>query len=272
MAGSGIVVGFPDGRPLRSAPRGCRGHVAKLVRKLTANRSCRGTAEPDAPLQIGLCELAGIRDETVTGLSLLARKGIVTPTSAVRLALRHANECTGSFGHGAPTPSGAARFELALAGDPFGRFAFRLRGRSAWLAFAPETGFGLLPELCHREPIQLCVLVGCGANRQTTVSFLTSADWFRRLDRVAHGGGGQEGRDVLLIGGLPTRGPAQVSAFAEIERAFRRGGNTQLVSSAFRKQAVPGWPVSDGTRELLRLIELACPGLVEARADGEGAR
>lgn len=271
MAASGNVVVFPTGRPFGGgSPAGSRYRsVVGIVQRLSrqAPKSGRGI-QTNTSLPIRLSQLVGVNDETIDRLSVLARDGIVTPESAARLAMRHADECVGWHRWHGPNASGAVAYDLALAGDPFGRFALRMRGREAFLLFAPTSGVGQLLELCLPERIQACLLIGCGAERRTTVRILKPADWHRRLAVVSAGTNLCGSRHVLLIGGLPRQEPERSLALAAIELAVRRGGNTELVSSTLRGRLEAGrpLPIPASARELLTMIELAFPGLVDVPA------
>lgn len=268
---AGMVVEFPTGLPFLRASPGRPGSrsVGGIVRSLSGHRrSVPVRGEPDEPLPIRLSELAGIADEIIDQLAVLVRDGVVTPASAARLAIRHAWERGGEHRRRLPE-SGATRYELTLAGDPFGRFAFRLRGRKAWIGFAPTSGYAFLSELCLHERVQACLLVGCSANRRTTVRLLTSVGWRRRLFRLGTGTCGT--RHVLLLGGLTLREPERSSALAAIDAAIRRGGDTELVVSSLRRRTGVGQRVAipDDARELLTMIELALPGLVDVASPVE---
>lgn len=274
MAGSSIVVEFPSGRPLArrspAAPR--RRSVAELVRSLSRRRSPPTATEPDQPLPIRLSEFAGVADSTVRQLCSLAMGGVVTPASACRLAMRHAQEVDGPRKSRPPAAVGAVGYELALAGDPFGEFALHLRGRGGWIVFAPVTSLGLLAELCPGVGIQACMLVGCGADRRSTVRLLTAKDWQRRIVALSTGRSRCGSHHVLLLGGLPSREPERSSALTGIEQAVHRGGNTRLVFSTLRKRSEADRSVHflDHSREMLAMIELAFPGLVDVPAPAGG--
>ena len=270
MVGSGIVVEFPSGRPVvagssRGAPNRS---VARMVRRLSGIGRADTCPEPDAPFPIRLRELAGVNDEIVDSLAGLVRKGIVTPTSAARLAMRHADECSPRRPVGRPIATGAACYELKLAGDPFGQFALHLQGRSTWIVFAPARGLGYLAELSVSLRSQACLLIGSDAGRRITVRLLDPATWRRCIGDLSAGGARCGSRHVLLIGGLPCREPERSCALIEIEHAIRRGGNTVLISSNLRKAGNAGYPapVPESARELMTMIELTFPGLIEADA------
>lgn len=276
MAGSSIVVEFPSGRPLarRSSAAPRRRSVAELVRSLSGRRSPPAATGPDQPLPIRLSEFAGVADPTVRKLCSLALGGVVTPASACRLALRHAEEVSGPRRSQPPAAAGAIRYELTLAGDPFGEFAFHLRGRGGWIVFAPVTSLGLLPELCPGVGIQACMLVGCGADRRSTVRLLTAKDWHRRIVALSNGRSRCGSHHVLLLGGLPSREPERSSALTGIEQAVHRGGNTRLVFSTLRKRCEADRAIhsQDHSRDMLAMIELALPGLVDVPAPTGGAQ
>lgn len=272
MVGSGIVVEFPTGRPFGCRPLGRSRNrsVVGIVRSLCGRRVRTG-ADPDATLPIKLSELAGLADETVGRLAALAHEGVITAASAARLAIRHADECSDPRPRRESEAGRSAKYELTLLGDPFGRFAFRFRGRTGWVLCAPSTGIDFLAELRIHERVQACLLIGCGTGGRTAVRILTSADWSRRLLGVGIGRSGSG--HVLLLGGLPLRGAGRSHALTTIEQAVRRGGNTELVLSRLKMDAGSGrpGPVPDSAREVLTLIELVFPGLVEAPAAEGGS-
>lgn len=276
MAASGNVIEFPTGRPFGSgSPASSRYRsVVGIVQCLSrqAPKSSKGI-QTDASLLIKLSQLVGVNDETIDRLSVLARDGIVTPESAARLAMRHADECVGWHRRHRPIASGAVAFDLTLTGDAFGRFALRMRGREAFLLFAPTSGVGQLLELCVPENFQACLLIGCGTERRTTVRILRPADWHRRLAVVSAGTNRCGSRHILLIGGLPRQEPERSLALDAIELAVRRGGNTELVSSTLRRRCETGrpFPIPASARELLTMIELAFPGLVDVPAAETGS-
>lgn len=268
MAESNIVLQFPSGRLLVDAsPSGARKQtVAGLVRSLAAMRRLP-TSASEEPLAIKLSALTGLADRTVNWLTALAQSGVITPASAGRLALRHSDEVAASCPGLHRVAKSAARYALAVAGDPFGRFAFRLHGKNAWIVFAPVDSLGFLSELCPGERIQACMLVGCDAERWTTVRLLNSGDWRRCLGTLGAGTSRCGCHHVLLLGGLPSREPERSDTLTGIEHALGRGGNTRLVSSSLRKRAgaagsVPG---QDQSRDVLAMIELAFPGLVDVQ-------
>lgn len=126
--------------------------MADIVRWLSGSPP-PAVAGPDHPVPIRLSEFAGIADPVVRQLCSLALAGIVRPASAGRLALRHAEEMYGPQPTRPRVPGAAAGYQLALAGDPFGDFAFHLRGRSGWIAFAPVESLGLLIESSSRDRV-----------------------------------------------------------------------------------------------------------------------
>ncbi|WCS24869.1 hypothetical protein LOK46_27705 [Methylobacterium sp. NMS14P] len=79
-------------------------------------------------------------------------------------------------------------------------------------------------------------------------------------------------RHVLLLGGLPSREPGRSIVLIEIEQALRRGGNTRLIASTLRKSCGADFPdpARDRVRELLTMIELTFPGLVDVAVSSGG--
>ncbi|MBY0254296.1 MAG: hypothetical protein K2X54_23440 [Methylobacterium organophilum] len=270
MVGSCTVVEFPSGRPLaRKLPATRRTRsVAEIARRLSGHQSAPSAKGPDQHLPIRLSDFAGVADSTVRQLSTLALDGVITPASACRLALRHAEEVDRPSSTPPRIVRGTFRYELALAGDPFGEFAFHMRGRGGWIVFAPVTSLGLLIEICPPMGTQVCMLVGQRADRRTTVRLLTAKDWRRLAVAFSKGRDRSGTHHVLLLGGLPSREPDRSSALAQIEQALRRGGNTELVLSTLKKhcEADSSLAAQDPSREMLAMIELAFPGLVDVLA------
>lgn len=274
MVGS-IVVEFLTDRPFarRSVDGSGNRNVAGIVRSLSGRfHGSRAGAEPNAPLPIGLSDLAGIGDETIGRLAGLARDGVITPATAARLAMRHADESGGRCPRRVQEGSNVVRWEPTPAGDARGRFAIRLRGKTAWILFSPTAGVDLLAELCLRERIQVCLLMSFDAGGEIIVRLLNSADWRRRLVGIGADANRCDGSQVLLLGGLPLREPDRSRALAGIERAIRRSENTKLISSSLGKRvdAEMAAPIPDPARELLTMIELAFPGLIDGPAPGGG--
>nr|WP_246681632.1 hypothetical protein [Methylobacterium sp. L1A1] len=275
MTPGSVVVEFPSGRPVG---RGTttdrrRRNVAGIVGSLSGRRPPPSATEHDQPLSINLSDIAGIADDTVRRLRSLALAGIITPASACRLALRHADEVGGARAKQLPA-RGTIRYELALAGDPFGAFACHLRGRSGWIVFAPTTGLGLLAEVCPDVGIKACLLIGVGADGRSTLRVTTAKDWRRRISALASGNSRCGPHHVLLLGGPPSRELRHSSILAEIERAVRRNGQTRLVRSISGERLDVGRTVSSeaSMRDMLSMIELAFPGLLDVPAAVDGGR
>lgn len=273
MTPSSIIVQFPSGRPLAHASTVLARNrsVAGIVQRLARTRRLPKVGS-DEPLAIRLSEFTGVADPTVRQLTALACSGVITPASAGRLALRHADEVTGRFPRSHELAECAAKYALAVVGDPFGQFAFRLHGRSAWIVFAPADSLVFLSELCPRDRIQVCMLVGCDAEKRITVRLLTSTDWRRRLVTLAGGTSRCGCRHILLLGGLPPHEPDRSATLTGIERAVRRGGNTRLLSSSLRKRSDADRPAGDRdpSREILGMIEIVFPGLVDGPVEVGG--
>lgn len=275
MVVKNIFLEFPTDRPFARRPVDGSGNrnVAGIVRSLYGRfHGSRASTEPNASLSIGLSDLAGVGDETIGRLAGLARDGVITPATAARLAMRHADESGGRHSRRMQEGGNVVGWEPILAGDRPGRFAIRLRGKTAWILFSPTASVGFLAELALHERIQVCLLMSFDARGGITVRLLNSADWRRRLVGIGADATRCDGGHVLLLGGLPWREPDRSHALAGIERAVRLSGNTKLIFSSLRKRvdAEMAAPIPDPARELLTMIELAFPGLIDVPAPGGG--
>lgn len=274
MTPGSVVVEFPSGRPIASGMIADRRRrdVAGIVRSLSGRRPLSTATEHDQPIPIDLIEFAGVADDTVRQLRSLTLDGIITPASACRLALRHADEVGGARVKRLQAARGTVHYELALVGNPFGAFACHLRGRVGWIVFAPTTGLGLLAELCPDVGLKACLLIGSGADGRSTLRLTTAKDWRRRISALASGSSRCGSHHVLLLGGPPSRELRQSSILAEIERAVRRNGRPQLDGSISggRLDVDRTGSLEASTREMLSMIELAFPGLLDVSAAVDG--
>lgn len=277
MSGNGIVVEFPSGRRLGKVPPIVDRSIAHLVRSLSRKR--RSAAKPistDHSLVIRLDMLTGVDDETVAGLASLAAQRIITPSSAVRLALRHAAEAIRprtelpvTSADPVPHPTIA----MTLSGDVFGDFAFRLRMGDVWIGFTSASHYGSLFEICPPDRGAICLLIGCDASRRNTVRFLTSNEWRSCLSaRMPIYAGSVH--HILVLGGIPPAGEARSSVLSDLACAVRRSGGNILTGAVRWRRATPDRhrvPTRIGLG-LLTLIELAMPGLVGFDGRTEEAR
>ncbi|MER2266097.1 hypothetical protein [Methylobacterium oxalidis] len=273
MAERGIVVDFPTGRRLEGSARD-----RKSIRQIASDLA-RGLAHPGSDpagivtLPIRLDELSGISDETIARLSALACDGTITPASAARFALQHAREAGGSTSRCLrPRASrrGHRRLDLTLSGDPFGTFALHLRNGENWVGFAPATCLDRLFAVCPDGVGSICLLVGSDAARRTTVRILAADRWRSRLLRLLSIPRGRSVRHVLVLGGLPPGGPSRSCAMATLGNALRKAGSTALRGPMARVETAVSAP-SRPMRDLLMLIELASPGLVDLGIHDEDA-
>lgn len=269
------VVQFPSGQPLANtfAKLAQNRTVAGIARSLAGRKHSYISANQEEPLSIRLSELAGTADPTILQLTTLARSGILTPASAARLAIRHASEVSGERLGARDSLGVAGRYGLSVAGDPFGKFALRLESRNAWLVLAPVSSLGLLAEVCPREGMHLCTLIACDATRRTTIRLLMPAEWRRRLTTLAQGTNRCGCHHVLLLGGIASTEPERSAAVSRIEQALRRAGHMCLLSSSLAKRlATNSLDASQASsHEVLAMVELAFPGLVDVSAPAGSA-
>lgn len=277
MNGKGIVVEFPNGRRLQKRPPDRDGSIARLVRCLSGRHAMtNGASAIIRPLPIRLDSLTGLDDETVAGLAALAAGGVIAPASAARLAMRHAVESIRVRSDRPGVPPDTVRhptLAMTLAGDVFGDFAFNLRLGKAWLGFAAATCLAPLLEICPPDRGAVCLLIGCDTSRRNTVRVLTPRDWRRCLVMSNHARTKRH-HHFLVLGGIPAAGKARSSILLGLRNAVLASGNSDLVGAGGRKQDARlrrHAPTAIGY-ELLTLIELAMPGLVEADGGRGGVR
>jgi hypothetical protein len=216
-------------------------------------------------------------DPTIARLNDLAHAGSLTPASAARLALRHADEVHGRFA--APTfrrhcRPGLVDIQTTLVGDPFGSFALSHRRGNEWVGVASMYSVDRLHELCPPERDAACLLVGCDAARRTSVRLLSPVDWRRRLVRLRAVGSTDPNGHVLVIGSPSLRGARRQAILGGVERALRRGGVFAAMGSDRRRVPArePTGHEVQATANLLILIEMAFPGLVDVDRSAEEAR
>lgn len=274
MAHDAVVLEFPSGRRRSIGTSGTLRSVASIAESLSTQlRDTEAGVSSLVPLAIRLDELSGLVDPTITRLGVLARTGLLTPASAARLALRHADEVCGRDAGQAflrLRRPGQLQIETTLVGDVFGGFALGYRRGDEWVGVASTRSVDRLHELCPPEPGPACLLVCCDAARRTTVRLLSPIDWRRRLAGLnAIGRQGFDGH-VVVVGGLAPRGGRRRAILAGIERGLRRGGAFRPVGSD-RRRGPTRQPTNCETRavaNLLMLIELAFPGLVDGERNG----
>jgi hypothetical protein len=271
MVGKGIVVEFPTGRIVPETPRRRNDCIAELVRSIARGQTSQSLGCLDLkPLPIRLDLLSGIEDDTIAKLTELATTGIITTASAARLALKHAAQ---------KLHPGARRFDpparhlqhpeivLTLVGDVFREYAFNLRFGEVWLGFAFADRPATLFEVCPPDRGSVCLVIGCDERRRNKTRLFTPSDWRRCLLvqttkslRTAH--------HVLVLGGIPPAGQLRSAILADLRRAVGARGPTSSTpvlhgqdSSARRRTA------TEIASQLLTLIEIAMPGLVDVPAN-----
>lgn len=266
MIGDGNVLEFPTGRRMNGSRPCSVESVARLVECLAQRRSRAGTARVGKPLSIGLTALTGFDDETVEGLAALTANGTITADCAARLAMRHAAEQSRTRSQSQPSHTNVAYPQLTttLAGDVFDDFAFHLRRSSAWLGFATWRGIPHLYEICPPDPDAICLLIGCDAARRNVVRIKSPPDWRRHLAEVGAAKSRQSIHHVVLLGGLPAARGAWRAVIDQLHRGLLAAGNTvRAESRAPTKRPNPRGRCTPSAVEILTLIEIAMPGLVE---------
>lgn len=275
MADDAVIIEFPTGVRRSAIGASSPRSVARIAQSLSKRFRADGSGlVAPAPLSIRLDDLSGVADTTIARLSNLALVGSLTPASAARLALRHADEvCDRKSGAGRPRRSqtGQLEIEATLIGDPFGNFALCLRLGEEWIGYAPTRALNRLFELCPADRGPACLLVGCDSARRTTTRLLAPHDWRQRLSDIVAEPAKRFDGHVLVVGGIPPRGERRRMILCRIEQAVRRGGG--IVPQAPRRYARPVRKQSESetkaVRNLLTLIELAFPGLVEVGSNDE---
>lgn len=277
MAEDCSVLEFPTGRRMSHRPVRPTDRVARLVRSLSGRNSHVSTGRIVEPISIRLDALTGFDDETVEGLTTLASAGVITAACAARLAMRHAIESSRSGLHPRHPSNGIGphtRLATTLAGDVFGDFAFHLSCSDAWLGFATWPGIPFLYEICPPDRAAICLLIGCDAARRNVVRIQTPSDWRRRLTDARAAGSREVSHHVLLLGGIPRAGEARRSVIGRLHRAVLAAGNLAVAGkSMMARSYADGGAYTRFELELLTLVEMAMPGLVELdRSRSEGDR
>jgi len=278
MQGSGIIVDFPTGRRLRRLSSKGTASIARLVKSLSCEgTSINGAASVVRPLPIRLDILTGIDDETVAGLAALAAGGIITAASAARLAMRHAVESSGGRTNPPTVSADSTRHPtvvMTFAGDVFGEFSLLLRMEEVWVGFASPSCLGSLYEICPPDRGSICLLIGRDAGSRNTIRVLAPRDW-RRCLATQEEKRLQTAHHLLVLGGIPAAGAARSSTLIDLWNALRANGSSDIVGAGRIGNPADGClhvPTKLG-RQLLTLIELVMPGLVDVRgSSGEAAR
>ena len=273
MKRDGIVIDFATRKIVPSCSTDPR-TVANLARTLCRRAVLADTrTEQLPPLRIRLADLTGVSDLTISRLTALAATGTLSAASAARLALRHAQQIPGRGGlsdHGAI--HGSDRMELTVTGDVFGAFALRIEsaGIGTWVGMAPGRCLDRLFEACPESGRGICLLVGRSMHRSMTVRLLSGIEWRRMLVSRARRPEWRPVQHVLVVGGLPNAAHAHVIMFRTIEQAVgwrRESVRTENSQQGRRTRTVPAR--SPLEMQVLRLIELALPGVVDIESPGE---
>lgn len=259
------VVEFPTGRSMSRPTRG-RKTVALLARKLVAGARLLRLEQKCRPLPIELRDLTGVADQTVDVLTALARSRVLTPASAARLAMRHAIE----IGRFPSRIAGACEtcrrcHRLMLAGDVFGRSAFRIEDPTgdAWVARGTSAGLDLLFEVCPGGSGSFYLLLTPDPEAPPTIDLRKPRNWRADLARLAHGSERSVERQILVVGGLPRSNRHRVAIIAGIEDALLRGGMGFRVDHSSHSVGIAtACERALQARRHLSLIQIAFPGLV----------
>jgi len=271
MTECGRILEFPTGRSIDASRARAPETVARLVRTFSG-RTRAVVGRMSQPLPIELVALAGIDDETVKGLAALAAEGVLTAATAARLALRHAAE-TFQAAHRSGRRGTEGRYpELTttLAGDVFGDFAFRLRRYDRWLGFANLPAIPYLYEICPPDRNSLCLLIGSDAARRNVVRVSSPQDWRTRLADLHSKADERSEHHVLLIGGLPPAGAERRSILDQLYRGLTAAGSIAVARNNSKSAPADRRCRSGPGIEVLMLIEIAMPGLVERDRDTRG--
>lgn len=268
---NGIIVEFPTGRRL-PCPASDRKTVAALAKRLAIGLRIQPRLSLECqPLSVELRDLSGVSDRTIDTLASLAEARALTPASAARLAMRHARE----IGH--PAQGSAATLQaspsghlLVLAGDVFGRFAFRIEDPTdgAWVAYATLADLSLLSDVCPPGGGALCLVPDYTSEKQPTIVLRRPRDWRTDLAQLPGCADQATERRVIVVGGLASSGWCRTVAIAGIADGLRRGGMRVRAArcSAGARIATAGERERQARRYLV-LIEIAFPGLVEVLGD-----
>lgn len=265
----GNIFEFPTGRRLCQSVGDGRS-VAVLARKLSSGARLRTFGPIHDVLSIDISDLTGISDDTIDRLRALAAHRVLTPSSVVRLALRHASE----IGRFRPWPPQAARpfrsnYDFILAGDVFESFACRIEDRlgGAWVARGTLEDRALLFEICPPDGCPLYIAHGMDADTGPRTFLRKPRNWRSDLSRMAEGAEGMRDWHVLIVGGLPTDGQKRATVIGGIADGLRRGGaGVRIVKAADRSEFDTEAGRLRDARSHLNLIEIAYPGLVDVPA------
>ncbi len=264
---NGNIVEFPSGRLLVRPRRRCQ-TVAALVERIASRNGVRPPARKHHPLTIALDDLTGISDATINLLTSLAEDRVLSPGSAARLAMRHARE-VGPHGSAGTLQSLAYSHHLVLAGNLFGRFAFRVEERAggAWVACATFATLDLLYEVCPRGGMPFCILPGQEGQSPPSVIVRKPRDWRIELANQAADSDRSAEQHVLVVGGLPDSGRRRAMIVAGVRDGLRRGGfRVQPRHSSSFAPETPNERNRQAYRHLV-LIEIAFPGLIRVLGD-----
>lgn len=263
------IVEFPSGRLLVRPRTRCQ-TVAALVKRIASSGALRPSARKRHPLTVALDDLTGVSDATINLLTSLAEDRVLSSASAVRLAMRHAHESGQPRYGSAGTPQALTySHHLMLAGDLFGRFAFRIEEwtSGAWVACATFATLDLLSEVCPMDGIPFCILPGLEGRSPPSIMVRIPRNWRIELASWAAGMDRAAERHVLVIGGLPDSGNRRAAIVAGVRDGLRRSGfRVQPRQSSSSVSETPNERNRQAYRHLV-LIEMAFPGLIRALGD-----
>lgn len=266
---NGNIVEFPSGRLLVRPLTRCQ-TVAALVKRIATRSGLRPTARKRHPLTVALEDLTGVSDATINLLTSLAEGRVLSPASAARLAMRHTHEIGQPRNGSAGTPQALTySHHLMLAGDLFGRFAFRIEERAsgAWIACATFANLDLLSEVCPMDGTPFCILPGIEGHSPPSIIVRMPRNLRIELASRATGTDRAAERHVLVVGGLPDSGRRRATIVAGVRDGLRRGGFR--VQPRHSSSFAPETP-SERNRQAYRhlvLIEMAFPGLIRVLGD-----
>ncbi|MGE8131510.1 hypothetical protein ACQKQD_31575 [Methylobacterium sp. NPDC080182] len=263
------IVEFPSGRSFIRPLKRCQ-TVAALVKRIASRDGHVPSARKRHRLEVTLDDLTGVSDETVDLLTSLAEERVLSPASAARLAMRHANEVGLPRLGSAGIPQALTySHHLMLAGDLFRRFAFRIEERAsgAWVACATLATLDLLSEICPMDGMPFCILPGLEGQRPPSIIVRMPRNWRIELASWAAGTDRAAERHVLVVGGLPESGRRRATIVAGVRDGLRRNGfRVQPRQSSSCAPETANERNRQAYRHLV-LIEIAFPGLIRVLGD-----
>ncbi|MCE4226681.1 hypothetical protein HCU64_23340 [Methylobacterium sp. C25] len=261
---TGTVVAFPSGESLSPAgPDSVAGIAEVLHRKLERRRS---PPRPRSHLAVRLDTLVGVADQTIRRLEALAAGRLITPETAIRLALRHARE----IGTARPPRIRGVPgvYDVHLSGDGLRSFAVRIASTDGgpWIGSARVGSFDRLLRVCPSDCRAICLLVGRVEAAKTTVRMTTTPSWQVTMIGRSMRPGWRSLSHLLVVGGLPSDTRDRSDATAAIARLLRTRPHLTFL---FKESVRPLAPRSEAADQIIRLLAIALPGLLRPDHGGD---